>query len=88
MRCRPAVRPQIRSGSVAHVMEMTERREDGLGWMPAREALLSTPGHLNQVHIWWHKALFHLELGRFDAALALYDVPMRATQRPVAPSAS
>jgi tetratricopeptide (TPR) repeat protein len=70
--------------TVAHVMEMSGRPEDGLGWMAAREALWSTPGHLNQVHIWWHKSLFHLELGQYDAALALYDGPMRATQRPVA----
>ena len=28
--------------------------------------------------------MFHLELGQYDAALALYDGPMRATQRPVA----
>jgi hypothetical protein len=70
--------------TVAHVMEMTGRPEDGLGWMTAREALWATPSHINQVHIWWHKALFHLELGQYDAALALYDGPMRATQRPVA----
>jgi hypothetical protein len=70
--------------TVAHVMEMTGRPEDGLGWMAARETLWATPEHLNQVHIWWHKALFHLELGQYDAALALYDGPMRATQRPVA----
>jgi hypothetical protein len=65
-------------------MEMTGRPEDGLGWMAAREALWSTPGHMNQVHIWWHKSLFHLELGQYEAALALFDGPMRATQRPVA----
>ena len=41
--------------TVAHVMEMTGRPEDGLGWMAAREALWSTPEHTNQVHIWWHK---------------------------------
>jgi tetratricopeptide (TPR) repeat protein len=70
--------------TVAHVMEMTGRPEDGLGWMAAREKLWSTPGHLNQVHIWWHKALFHLELGQYEAALALYDGPLSATQRPVA----
>ncbi len=67
--------------TVAHVMEMTGRPEDGLGWMAARENLWSTPAHANQVHIWWHKALFHLELGQYDEALALYDGPMRATQR-------
>jgi len=70
--------------TVAHVMEMTGRPEDGLGWMAAREALWSGPGHMNEVHIWWHKALFYLELGQNDAALALYDGPIRATQRPVA----
>src|SRR4030088_2930283 len=70
--------------TVADVMEMTGRPEDGLEWMTAREALWSGPGHMNQVHIWWHKALFHLEIGQYDAALALYDGPMRATQRPVA----
>ncbi len=70
--------------TVAHVMEMTGRPEDGLGWMAAREALWSTPGHMNQVHIWWHRALFHLELGQYEAALALYDGPIRDTQRPVA----
>jgi hypothetical protein len=39
---------------------------------------------MNQVHIWWHRALFFLELGQYEAALALYDGPIRATQRPVA----
>ena len=70
--------------TVAHVMEMTGRPEDGLGWMAAREKLWSGPGHMNEVHIWWHRALFHLELGQYDAALALYDGPIRATQRPLA----
>ena len=70
--------------TVAHVMEMTGRPEDGLGWMLAREALWTGPGHLNQVHIWWHRALFHLELGQYDTALALCDGPIRSSQRPVA----
>jgi tetratricopeptide (TPR) repeat protein len=70
--------------TVSHVMEMAGRPEDGLGWMTARETLWSTPDHLNQVHIWWHKALFHLELGQYDTALALYDGPIRASQRSVA----
>ncbi len=70
--------------TVAHVMEMSGRPEDGLGWMAAREAYWSGPGHVNEVHIWWHKALFHLELGQYDAALALHDGPIRATQRPLA----
>jgi tetratricopeptide (TPR) repeat protein len=67
--------------TVSHVMEMTGRPEDGLQWMAAREPLWSTPQHPNQVHIWWHRALFHVELGQYDAALALYDGPIRSTQR-------
>ncbi len=70
--------------TVSHVMEMTGRPEDGLGWMAARETLWSGADHLNEVHIWWHKALFHLELGQYDAALALYDGPLTTTQRPLA----
>ena len=70
--------------TVAHVMEMTGRPEDGLGWMAAREALWSSPAHMNQNHIWWHRSLFHLELGQYDAALALYDGPVLGTQRPIA----
>ena len=67
--------------TVAHVMEMTGRPEDGLGWMAAREPHWSTPTHTNQAHVWWHRALFHLELGQYEAALAIHDGPLRATQR-------
>jgi tetratricopeptide (TPR) repeat protein len=70
--------------TVTHVMEMTGRPEDGIGWMLAREPFWTREDHFLQGHIWWHKALFHLELGQCEDALALYDGPMRATQRPVA----
>ncbi len=77
---------QFAHHTVTHVMEMTGRPEDGLGWMLAREPFWSTTDHMNQGHIWWHRALFHIELGQYDAALALYDGPIRATQRPLAVS--
>jgi hypothetical protein len=67
--------------TVAHVMEMQGRPEDGLGWMAAREALWSTPDHLTQTHLWWHKALFHVELDQTNQALAIYDGPLTGTQR-------
>lgn len=70
--------------TVAHVMEMTGRPEDGLGWMVAREPFWSAPENVTQVHIWWHKSLFHLELGQYEAALALYDGPLLNTLRPLA----
>jgi hypothetical protein len=69
--------------TVAHVMEMTGRPEDGLGWMSAREAFWASPDSPNQGHIWWHKSLYLLELGQFEAALALYDGPLLRTLRPM-----
>jgi tetratricopeptide (TPR) repeat protein len=69
--------------TVTHVMEMQGRPEDGLGWMLAREALWSSPDHLTQTHIWWHRALFHLELGQVAEALEIYDGPLTGTQRPL-----
>jgi hypothetical protein len=70
--------------TVAHVMEMTGRPEDGLGWMAAREAFWSAPENVTQVHIWWHKSLYHIELGQYAAALAIYDGPLLGTLRPLA----
>ncbi len=68
--------------AVSHVMEMTGRPQDGLAWMAEREPLWSGKDNANRVHIWWHKALFHVELGQYDAALGIYDGPVVATQRP------
>lgn len=68
--------------AVSHVMEMTGRPEEGLAWMAARESLWSGKNNASRVHIWWHKALFHMELGQSEAALAIYDGPILATQRP------
>ena len=59
--------------TVSHVLEMTGRPEEGIAWMDGRLPYWSGPQCNNRVHIWWHKALFHIELGRFEEALALYD---------------
>lgn len=69
--------------TVTHVMEMQGRPEDGLGWMLAREAQWSSPDHLTQTHIWWHRALFYMELGQAADALSIYDGPLTGTQRPL-----
>jgi tetratricopeptide (TPR) repeat protein len=70
--------------TVSHVLEMTGRPEDGLGWMAAREAHWNSASHPNRDHIWWHRALYHLELGQYAAALALYDGPFRASEKQLA----
>ena len=58
--------------AVAHVMEMTGRQRDGIAWIDGKAADF---GGCNAFanHLWWHRALFHFELGRFDAVLDLYD---------------
>ncbi len=59
--------------AVSHVLEMTGRPDEGIAWMDGRRPYWTAPKCNNRVHIWWHKALFHIELGEFEAALALYD---------------
>ena len=68
--------------AVSHVMEMTGRPSEGLAWMAEREPLWSGKDNGSQAHIWWHRALFHVELGQYEAAMAIHDGPILATQRP------
>ena len=63
--------------AVAHVYDMTARAKEGLQWLEGREASWM---HCNnfRYHVWWHRALMHLDLRQYDAALALYDHDIRA----------
>ena len=63
--------------AVAHVIEMQGRHKDGIEWLDGLSANWSGCNNF-RYHTWWHKCLFHLELGQFDAALALYDEEVRA----------
>jgi len=62
--------------AVTHVYEMTGQSSCG-----ARFVLENEPAwrHCNNFgyHVWWHLALFYLDTGDFDAALALYDNHIR-----------
>lgn len=62
--------------AVAHVFDMTGRARDGLNFLSGRE---QSWAHCNnfRYHVWWHRALMHLDLGEYDAALALYDADIR-----------
>jgi tetratricopeptide (TPR) repeat protein len=62
--------------AVAHVHDMTGNARKGLDWLAGREATWS---HCNnfRYHVWWHKALMHLDLGEIDAVLDLYDRDIR-----------
>ena len=63
--------------AVAHVHDMTGDAAGGLDWLSGREGAWA---HCNnfRFHVWWHKALMLLDLGRHDEALALYDGEVRA----------
>ncbi len=58
--------------AVAHVMEMTGRQRDGISWVDGKAADFDGCNAFAN-HLWWHRALFYFELGRFDAVLDLYD---------------
>ena len=76
---RRAVESEPRGGwgwhAVAHVMEMQGRQRDGIGWLRANPAAWSEDSFF-RVHIWWHLALYHLDLGEVDEVLALFDGPI------------
>jgi len=61
--------------AVAHVMEMQERRRDGIAWMRADPDAWSRDSFF-AVHNWWHLALFHLGLDEIEEVLALFDGPI------------
>jgi tetratricopeptide (TPR) repeat protein len=63
--------------AVAHVMEMQDRRRDGIAWLRDLEANWSGANNF-RFHLWWHLALCHLELGEHDEVLRLYDEEFRA----------
>lgn len=58
--------------AVTHVLEMQGRDREGVVFLSRREADWG-PAGLLAVHNWWHLALFHLERGAFEQALAIYD---------------
>lgn len=66
--------------AVAHVLEMQGRYREGVAWVARDVSHWDGKVHNFAFHVWWHKALFHLELGQTDAALDLYDARIRAEE--------
>jgi tetratricopeptide (TPR) repeat protein len=58
--------------AVTHVYEMQGRVDEGIRFLGSRQADWGD-GNLFTVHNWWHYALYLLEAGRTDDALAIYD---------------
>lgn len=63
--------------AVAHVMEMEGRAKEGFEFL-AGGVEGWEPGSGFAYHLWWHKALFHIDTGDAKAALNLFDEKISA----------
>jgi tetratricopeptide (TPR) repeat protein len=68
--------------AVAHIMEMQGRHREGIAWLDELERHWAGRNNLLH-HLWWHRALFHLERDEVDAVLALYDRRFRDLASPL-----
>ena len=58
--------------AVAHVLEMQDRSQEGIGWVNELQPHWSK-GNNFRYHVAWHGALFHVDRGEAEQALKLYD---------------
>lgn len=63
--------------AVGHVMEMNGRQQGGIRFMADHVKYWGTSNFAN--HLWWHTALFHLDVGATDQVLEIYDNHLRGT---------
>ncbi len=63
--------------AVGHVMEMRGRQVGGIRFMMDGADLWGTSNFAN--HLWWHTALFHLDLELEDKALEVFDEHLDST---------
>ena len=65
--------------AVAHVMEMKGRQGGGIWWMRSHEDNWANSHFAN--HLWWHTALYHLDLEQYDRVLDIYDNHLRSRRQ-------
>ena len=63
--------------SIAHVLEMQDRADEGVRWIESLTEHWDTANFF-RLHLWWHLALMHWGVDRPDKALALYDAQIWA----------
>jgi len=65
--------------AVGHVMEMSGRQSGGIRFMADYVKDWGTSNFAN--HLWWHTALYHLDVGDIDAVLSIYDNHLRSGEQ-------
>lgn len=68
--------------AIAHVLEMQGRRGEGIAWLRKLEPNWEGGNNLKH-HLYWHRAMFHLERREFDEVLSLYDRGFRDMESPL-----
>ena len=63
--------------AVAHVHDMRAEPDAGIKLIEDHKSAWDGSNNF-RYHVWWHKALLHLDRGEEDVALALYDDQIRA----------
>jgi tetratricopeptide (TPR) repeat protein len=63
--------------AVAHVLEMRGQLQEGVAWLKQPFGAWADRNPFRQ-HLWWHTALFPLELGQYDRVLEFYDREIRS----------
>jgi tetratricopeptide (TPR) repeat protein len=63
--------------AVAHVHDMRAEPDAGIALIESHASAWDRSNNF-RYHVWWHKALLHLDRGERDVALALYDTQIRA----------
>jgi hypothetical protein len=64
--------------AVAHVLEMQARQDEGIAFAEGRTPHWAQPDNAFRFHNWWHTALFHLDQGRTERVLDIYDAGVRS----------
>jgi tetratricopeptide (TPR) repeat protein len=64
--------------ALAHVFEMEGRVAEGVRFLAGSAPNWSSS--FFAIHTWWHQALYRIELAEYDAALSLYDGPIRGAR--------
>lgn len=62
--------------AVTHVYDMTHRPDAGIALINENTGVWSQCNNF-RFHVWWHKALLHLDQRDYDTALDLYDTKVR-----------